>query len=325
VGHRASYAVKERGELRFGSDRWDALLIPEQVAWGPAAFLLELESKRPVDGLMDEVWCEGGAAMDLDARQLVFFGGQALRAHAGLRDAFLLLVRASWPGWQVRWAHDGVVDLADAIGVDRLSLEQEADRRLTWGVDDFAGVRAAQPGDEQILLTRMGPSPTHAAFDAVADVEHVLGIGPAMLAELERRPLAPLPRERGVSQGAVIDEAAKHISYWYSFPERDRAAELAARWPGWRLERIRGGYREHLTRARLDGEGLWLSRDEVLPFAPPSTPEHAQRVLENRAALGADAPRFHPVVERFLEQLGDEEVRRERLLAAWSAGFPAAT
>jgi hypothetical protein len=66
----------------------------------------------------------------------------------------------------------------------------------------------------------------------------------------------------------VIDRAAGRLTYWYSLPERDRCDELAAYWPGWHVERITGGCREHLARAGIDGRGRWLTRDDVAPHAP---------------------------------------------------------
>lgn len=326
MGHRASYAIKERGQIRYYASHWSAVCVPSQVAWGPEALLATIYWYDPASSLMNEVWCEGAASVDFDTLELVYFGGEDEATNAGLRDAMLALARRCWVGWTVRWAHDGVADVAEALGLDRNSVTVERPRLTRPTPErDYFGVPRAD--EEQTVVTLRGPHGVrHVGLDlGLNDVENLLAHGPALVARLEAFAPVPLPRARQLGGGAVIDVSAQRVAYWYSLPERDRAADLAALWPGWEVARLREGAREH----RMDGDGpRALTREEVDRHVPPPDTsiesalalEIAERERERGAKLVV-----HPALARVLADLETEQARRDASYAAWRADFAKAS
>lgn len=322
MGHRASYAIKEHRQIRYYASHWSAVRVPSQVAWGPEALLATIHWYDSASSLMNEAWCEGAAGVDFDARELVYFGGEDEATNAGLRQALLALTRRCWVGWTVRWAHDGVADVAEALGLDRNSVTVERPR-LTQPTPerDYFGVPRAD--EEQTVVTLRGPHGVrHVGLDlGLNDVEELLAHGPALVARLESFAPVSLPRQRHLGAGAVIDLSSRSVAYWYSLPERDRAADLAALWPGWKVARIREGAREHRSAADAP---VALSLDEVEPYVPPPdvSVEHdlVLEIAERERHLGAKQV-VHPALARVLADLETEQARREAAYAEWRADF----
>lgn len=292
-----------------------------QVVWGPAAFLAELffAAEGETTGLIDEVFCEGAVGMDVDRRRLVFFESATDRERAAIRDALMVLVRASWPGWDVQWAHRGVVDVADGMHLDPRELE--VDPGLLYVGDPL---RTACAVDGSTLVTLVANDVRHVrASLAIGALENLLARGPVLAREIEDAVAVSSFREIDVWEGAILDVAARRLAYWSSLTERDRRRDLEASWPEWTVERFTGGYREHLARAGLESTGC-LTRAEVAPYAPCGVLWSHEQLLENRAEAqreGRDLE-LHPRVVDLLEHLDEERARRQRLLDAWLARFP---
>ncbi|MEM6931495.1 MAG: hypothetical protein AAF602_31485 [Myxococcota bacterium] len=122
MGHRAHYALRRDGRTRLFYSHWGARTVPEDLFFGPRhayGFLDRLESARV---WLDDVWAEGGAAIDHESKVLAFFGGDT---DEDLIEAWLQLMRASWAGWSIRWV-DGMPDLASVLGVDPASVKGDA-------------------------------------------------------------------------------------------------------------------------------------------------------------------------------------------------------
>src|SRR5206468_1193034 len=68
---------------------------------------------------LDDCDAEGGVVLDMDRRVLLLYGGEDLLFDVPLRRLFLRLLGHVWKGWEVRWAHEGIADLADYVGYPR--------------------------------------------------------------------------------------------------------------------------------------------------------------------------------------------------------------
>jgi hypothetical protein len=89
-----------------------------------------------------EVWsfCEGGAVIDVDHRQLLWCGAKP--PHPEWLTAASRVLAQAWRGWQVRWAYRGVLELAAHVGA--------ASSELTLShayVDRFGADRVEPPED----------------------------------------------------------------------------------------------------------------------------------------------------------------------------------
>lgn len=56
--------------------------------------------------------------MDIDKRKLLFFGGDDILFDVPLREMYLMLVNKQWPGWKIQWLNNGIVGMANYVGVD---------------------------------------------------------------------------------------------------------------------------------------------------------------------------------------------------------------
>ncbi|MEU1273421.1 hypothetical protein [Streptomyces sp. NPDC005799] len=62
------------------------------------------------------MWCEGAAPVDHDRRVLLWFAfTEGWAEHSAARA----VLTRTWPGWDVRFAHDGVADLTHHLGLGR--------------------------------------------------------------------------------------------------------------------------------------------------------------------------------------------------------------
>ena len=112
MGQRANFMIKSDSRWSFYYDHSAAGSMEYCLIWGPEESLFLIEQTRPVKQLMDEVWCEGAALMDLDEDMLLFFGGESIYYDSWEQEAFIELLRAQWPGWRISWAHEGIVSCA---------------------------------------------------------------------------------------------------------------------------------------------------------------------------------------------------------------------
>lgn len=276
MGHRTNYAILEQGQIRLFYSHWGALSVPQDLFWGPdhaLAFVLDLEEVDPGRWL-DEVWCEGGAALNLDARTFCLFGGEGIEGTPEAVAAYVRLANALWGqrGWTVTWAHDGIHDLAACVGADPALVEAKP---LCNPVDLDTLGRAIRE-DERIyprLISWRGADGTwHNAVD-VEDMRDLLVTGPALLDHLDKlvsvaelpaaREAAGLPLTVLPEEGLLIDMERRHIITHGYRPLRTEARLIADTWEGWTIDYQDGGLDHHYA---LLGEPMpeYLS-ERVLP------------------------------------------------------------
>ncbi|WP_426503647.1 hypothetical protein ACPPVO_39330 [Dactylosporangium sp. McL0621] len=254
MGNRANYVVIERGETSLGWSRWGATRIVADLLAGPEAATAALRPSEPsefpppntaealqwtgitpVDELMTDVYCEGAALIDHDRRVLLAF--EQPDDYATFVDGLAGLVEA-WPGWHVRWAFDGVLDIAAYLGQDRTPLREQApdqsllaDRPAPFhGPDDlrpdrpdhwYEGVLSIRRPDGSLELYLAADDQTAIAYTTAAKVE-ALASG---FAHLER---PELPR-----WGLHLDQAARAGALWCIDRLQGALIDLSPTWPGW--------------------------------------------------------------------------------------------
>jgi hypothetical protein len=74
---------------------------------------------------LDDVWAEGGALVDPYQKVIMLFGEDALDQDELLFNTYLELIQEAWKGWNVHWAYDGILELADYVGYPRSLLESQ--------------------------------------------------------------------------------------------------------------------------------------------------------------------------------------------------------
>ena len=83
--------------------------------------------QRKVDdsGWLDDVWAEGGAVIDWDNKVFLLFGGEELLWDVPLRRIYLQLVGYVWQDWTIRWAYEGIADIAEYVHYPRSQVIRE--------------------------------------------------------------------------------------------------------------------------------------------------------------------------------------------------------
>jgi len=98
-----------------------SVTLTRDLFWGAEHALAFIRVQRPVDdaGWLDDVWAEGGAVLDLDRKHFLLYGGEDVLNDVPLRRVYLEWLGRVWNGWTVRWACEGIADLADYVGYPR--------------------------------------------------------------------------------------------------------------------------------------------------------------------------------------------------------------
>jgi hypothetical protein len=272
MGHRTNYVIREEGKLTLFYSHWGALTVPEDVFWGPGyaeTFIRSNEQVGPDDWL-DNVWGEGGVALDKDERTIALFGGEALGLPP-LRGHFARLMQALWgqQGWTVRFV-DGMPDIAEQVGVDRAICEADPVDPIPADLEAL-GHAFREEGFFCALVSVRQERPDRQAWsDRVLDVgaSYALVNGPSVVPALDRlptldearrahaeRPLLEWEERRGpmaarFSAAVLIDATARRLCFWEGWAREHDISVIRLLWAaeGWQVESHEGGLAEHFAR-----------------------------------------------------------------------------
>jgi hypothetical protein len=244
VGSRANYLLVEKGGSELWYSHWGAQSIVRDLFWGPELAIPFVRRQRRTDEWLDDVWCEGAALIDLEKKVLILFGGEDIHYEPPLRRVYLELLRAPWAGWEIRWAHEGLVDVAEYAGLDRATV-------LSGTVSDTSRAPGAAGGWIESVTSvswedgRIGLYPMNcgAAYqvsygpdlvDTLRGIDHKGGFGAALS-------FREGPPERFVVQdlgggGLHVDAKRKEIHFWTASSQPDLKRRAVHRWPGWSVD-----------------------------------------------------------------------------------------
>lgn len=251
MGHRCNYVIREGGHRTLYASNWGALTILRDFFWGlgPArAFLSQQAEVDEEDGWYDDVFGEGGAAVDLDGRVLVVSGGEI---HGAARALGIEMMRAIWgrDGFSVR-DEKSLVDVAAQVGVpaERIEAEHHArpaldpSSRESSGRDGWLDCLLVVDGTFRLCRTEQG------VLEAGATIVPRLGELPNVSEArklVAERPLAEWEKDRGdydrelnaFMPVVVIDSARKvvRLSPWHLRRSTSRR-HYETLWSGFRLE-----------------------------------------------------------------------------------------
>lgn len=311
MGHRANYVIREDGELELYYSLWGALTVPDDVFWGPewAEAFIRQQDRVANDDWLDDIWGEGGVALDKDERVITLFGGEVLGL-APLNEVFVDLMGALWSqkGWQVRWAEAGMPAIAAAVGLDPTIATATPTPPNPAPLDEI-GTRVYDPELEEFriltLVTLIGDEVTHRVSDTRAT--GMLANGPEILPVFETLPLYSDVAEiwqkpdyfdddswtlaDEFSSTILVEPRARRIRFFELYANRSSVGFLSNHWKGWDLERFEGGLREHF--ARLDAPllpGLSVDETESEVVSDLSEDEVIEQVASALLARKTEAP-----------------------------------
>jgi hypothetical protein len=251
MGSRAQYIVMEKGDWSLHRSHWGAGALMVDLAYGPAAATRCFRSCHRMDdalrhiaeGWLDDVWCEGAALVDHDRQLLLWFVNMG--DEWAERAAHRAILARTWPGWEIRWAHDGTGDLLVQLGLDRRLLREPP------ATQKAQGYWAPPEGDEAIslLMTVRQPDGTvgawgasfTGAYEQLQGGQGLLGVLPADM---------PPPNMDAMPDGGIHFDPATHtLSLWTT----DLAIGLhdwpVPGWEGWELKFWGEDHRKHAALA----------------------------------------------------------------------------
>ncbi|GAB0107956.1 hypothetical protein JMUB6875_69590 [Nocardia sp. JMUB6875] len=242
MGARANLVLIDGDGLRLHYSHWAADTIGSVLIGGPDPACRFISAQRlcdPTTEWLDDVWCEGGAVVDLTKRELVYFGDQLLW-EVPEKQVYGALLERMWPGWRIRWAYDGIGDLAAASGVDRSVVRRARrdDRVLPEQVTDDLD-------DPHLLTVRTSQGVT---VYPLGSWLHTAWQGPALLDLLPEGGVEQLALTGMPTSGLHIDVDAHTIGVWIGFTMPGLLPALVDLWPGWHIEFWQDRYTEQLTR-----------------------------------------------------------------------------
>jgi hypothetical protein len=250
MGQRANLILLQNRQYRIYYTHWRANTLDRDLFWGPDHATLFARVQKPTDDWLDEVWAEGGAVIDHDARVLLFYGGEDLLYEIPLRRAYLRALARAWDGWDVRWAYEGIADLADYVGHPRAGVldPRPRERQSPLRFQDVPGwvVLAVS------LLDDCGRLRFYTTHDDATDL---LRAGPGVLAQLATAPhhdrldLAQFDADFP-NNGVHLDPTGRTLDFWLAHPSEEIAPRTAAAWPGWSVTWHRDRYESQLERCR---------------------------------------------------------------------------
>lgn len=325
MGQRANIIVIQDGKHGLYYCHWCAASLAADLFWGPepaVAFARnqldasslgsEIPMRRPdissrsagkpwepgAEGWLDDQWAEGGAIIDLDDRVLVLFGGENILWDVPLRRLYLALLRHTWVGWEVRWAHLGILDLANYVGLPRRLVMSGAEPDvlpLPAVVDPRKPVTIGSVllKDQEVRL-----------FPLRGGVLQFLCAGPKLVESArEESGYAFMPLDEWKSwlpQGGFhIDVSRQQVEFWSAYTSStDPEALLPGKWPGWCLHWLRDDFEAQLERLgdrlrwpwrSIDTELSWL-QSMIMSESSPAPTEATMRAMLEQARQGGQEP-----------------------------------
>ncbi|WP_371681015.1 hypothetical protein [Streptomyces sp. NBC_01276] len=240
MGDRANViVVRENGTHELYRTGW-AVGIDLDLLEGPTPVLAMLPELRQDGWWLDDTMAQGGILLDLGRKVLLFFAWEGPTTELRHRAAMFELIRAAWPGWEVRWLYDGSAELREYVGLDPEYVRcRDSDPSLAPllapGDEDLAG-----PDPGGVVIT-VGTSHCHVASDAFG---HPVREGATLLNRL-----ADAPAHGGchlhVNSVIHLDPERRHLGWWslYSSAQAYQVPEL---WPGWTVEFWHDNWERHV-------------------------------------------------------------------------------
>jgi hypothetical protein len=238
MGQRANLIIIRNTSYELYYSHWCANTLPKDLFWGTqyAIKFIEMQTKVDESGWLDDVWAEGGAILDLDKKKIIFYGGEEIMHDIPLRNLYLKLMRNIWYGWDIQWAHGGIVDLAKYVGYpkekvltgskdDRNDLSLAPPEEMAW-VNTVASVKFSE---NELLL-----------FPLCEEVDVYLSYGPDLIKNIDksygykRFSLDEWSMDFPTG-GFHIDISSKRLAFWHAHDMPNKPQELHLDWSDWEV------------------------------------------------------------------------------------------
>lgn len=238
MGQRANLILVRNGAYALYYSHWCANRLPTDLFWGEeyAVQFIEMQSRVDESGWLDDVWAEGGAVLDLDKKKLILYGGEVIKYDIPLRNLYLNLIGKVWHGWDIEWAHEGIIDLATYVGYPK-------EKVLTSSEDDIYGPSLAPPEEKNWVDTVASVKFSQTElllFPLCGGVDVFLLYGPDLINKIDksygykRITLDEWSHDFPVG-GFHIEILSRRLEFWHANDIPNISHRLQAKWSGWEV------------------------------------------------------------------------------------------
>ena len=147
MGNRANIVLVDRDGWQLRYSHWAGCRMLDALLAGPDMAERYIRAQEVGKFWTDELWADGGLALDLAERKLLFFG-EELMVTMNERRAMFELLAIMWPGYSISWAYDATAEIAAYVGVSLPMRDKASQPELTLA-DDTACLHH--------LVTVLGP------------------------------------------------------------------------------------------------------------------------------------------------------------------------
>ncbi|NSB14524.1 hypothetical protein [Clostridium beijerinckii] len=239
MGQRANiiFVTKDSYELYY--NHWCGNTIYRDLFWGVEHALSFIKEQKKVDkenGWLNEAWAEGGAVVDTHRKVLLIYAGEDLRYEIPLRRMYLKLLAQVWKGWDIRWANEGIADLAEYVGYPKESLLEEYEEEecnpsfdMPLEKDDMDVIGSVTFDKNETLIFPLHGYAEEYLFNGKESLNAInRSNGHKELKLLEWNTNFPVG-------GFHIDVVNRSVSFWTATDCPGLLYKLKPKWTGWKL------------------------------------------------------------------------------------------
>jgi len=237
VGQRANLIIFENGTYDLYYSHWCANSLLKDLFWGPEHALKFIKIQNKVDnetGWLDEIWAEGGTVLDVDKKNLLLYGGEDLLQDIPLRRVYIEVLAQVWSGWNVKWAYEGIADLAEYVGYPKSKVLKQTEGET---------VRFCPPKEKDwlsIIASVKFIDGCTLVFPLDGIIEDFLCYGPKLVDIIDK---SFGHKEITVQEwtaafpigGFHIDVAERTLDYWLADDAPGLLIRLKEKWHGWKV------------------------------------------------------------------------------------------
>ena len=250
-------AVIEHGKFRACYSRGVADSMHRILFWGPADALQRINEWAEWDECHDALgnpelnyaYDEAACCIDFDKRVVVLYFSTDVSYEQPLLEAYLRLLRYTWPGWEIRWAWREFWDIASWAGCSQEALDniegwQQQLYPNTYDMDYVMAHLFEHPDHADTSLSFTKDATTRICMIDLSEPEHLLSRRENLESSLGKVTGDGVTLECVPFSGLHLDYDDMEIHRWGTWGNAFSIVEQG--WDGWAIIDHKADYRAFL-------------------------------------------------------------------------------
>ena len=238
MGQRANLIIVQYGEYELFYSHWAANTLTGDLFWSPELATAFIRMQQQVDketGWLDDIWAEGGAVVDWDNKVFLLFGGEDILWDVPLRRLYLKLLEYIWQGWTIKWAYEGIADLADYVNYPRSKVLSKYDDD-----DEYDLSPPADKSEIDIVGSVVLNDRSLKLFPIADDIHLLIESGAKLVNKIEQQKYNALNSlylqhwtENFPKGGFHLDLSSRTLEFWIALDAPNIENRVRKNWAGW--------------------------------------------------------------------------------------------